>query len=85
MIRGYFFFALFAAWVSAEPATDFTAGVDFGLLKSFEALVATAVEVFSFAGFLVAMIASLGGCGTLTVRANVRAKPGATVLRCDSA
>jgi hypothetical protein len=65
----YFFFALFAAWVRAEPATDFTAGGDFGLLRSFDALLATDWDVFSFAGFLVAMIASFGGCGSVFVSA----------------
>lgn len=39
---------LFGAWVSADAATFFTGAGVFGLLKSFEAMLATLFEVFSF-------------------------------------
>jgi len=39
---------LLGAWVNADAATDFTALVDFESFKSFEALLATDFEVFSF-------------------------------------
>ena len=80
-MSSYFFFALLAAWVSADPATDFTAGDVFGLLKSFDAFVAMEGDVFSFEGFLVAMFASLGGGWTVFVRSNVRAKRATTAGR----
>ena len=80
-MSSYFFFALLAAWVSADPATDFTAGDVFGLLKSFDAFVAMEGDVFSFEGFLVAMFASLGGGWTVFVRSNVRAEAGPTAKR----
>ena len=80
-MSSYFFFALLAAWVSADPATDFTAGDVFGLLKSFDAFVAMEGDVFSFEGFLVAMFASLGGGWKVFVRSNVRVKPAPAVGR----
>lgn len=46
----YFFF-LFAACVSADAATLFTAAGDFGLLRSLDALLATFAEVFSLVCF----------------------------------
>lgn len=55
----YFFLGL--ACVSADPATLFTAGVDFGLLSSFDALLATLGEVCSFGAFFVAIVV-LPGC-----------------------
>ena len=36
------------AWLSAEAATDFCAGVDFGLDRIFDAFEATLDDVFSF-------------------------------------
>ena len=44
----YFFFGLSFAWVNAEAATLFCAGVDFGFASTFAALEATAGLVFSF-------------------------------------
>ncbi|NGR09368.1 hypothetical protein G5B41_17650 [bacterium SGD-2] len=49
----------FGACVSAEAATDFTAFDDFGSRSSFDALVATVLDVFSFGDFRVAMPFSL--------------------------
>lgn len=49
----------FGACVSAEAATDFTAFDDFGSRSSFDALVATALDVLSFGDFRVAMPFSL--------------------------
>jgi hypothetical protein len=43
----FFFLLLFAVWVSADPATDFTLFELFGLLNSLEAVDATDLEVFS--------------------------------------
>ena len=80
-MSSYFFFALSAAWVSADPATDFTASDVFGLLKSCAAFVAMDGDVFSFEGFLVAMFASLGGGWKVFVRSNVRVKPAPTAWR----
>ena len=60
-MSSYFFLGLLAACVKADPATDFTAGVVFGLLRSFAALLATSGDVFSFAGFFVGICASFGG------------------------
>ncbi|GEM_PF-6640656 len=48
MTRDYFFLPLSAACVRADAATDFTALDDFGLLNSFDAVVATLELVFSF-------------------------------------
>ena len=70
-MSSYFFFGRLADCVSAEPATDFTAGGVFGLLKRFDALVATVGDVFSFAGFLAAIFASFGGGWNEFVRSNV--------------
>ena len=49
----YFFFPLLAAWVSADAATLFWGGVDFGLLRIFDALDATDADVFSFLAMMV--------------------------------
>lgn len=67
----YRFFALFAVWVSAEPATDLTDGGDFGLLNNFDAFVATDFEVVSFGVLRVAMKASYGGGCELGLQPNV--------------
>ena len=69
-MSSYFFFALLAACVSAEPATDFTAGEVLGLLRRFDAFVATEGDVFSFVGFFVGICASFGGGGKVFVRSN---------------
>ena len=54
---------LFAAWVNADPATDFAAGVLFGLLNTFAAVDATFGDVCSLDFFVVDMKASLGWVG----------------------
>lgn len=60
MSERYFFPPLrLGACVSADAATDFTAFDDFGLLNSFDAFVATALDVLSFGDFRVAMPLSL--------------------------
>ena len=46
-VRDYFFF-FDEACVRADAATDFAALPEFGLLRIFEALLATLFEVFSF-------------------------------------
>ena len=57
------FLRLFAAWVNADPATDFAAGVLFGLLNTFAAVDATFGDVCSLDFFVVDMKASLGWVG----------------------
>ena len=57
------FLRLFAAWVNADPATDFAAGVLFGLLNTFAAVDATFGNVCSLDFFAVDMKASLGWVG----------------------
>jgi hypothetical protein len=47
LIKFYFFFGLFGVWVKADPATDFIAAVDLGLLKRALAFFATALLVTS--------------------------------------
>ena len=66
------FLRLFAAWVNADPATDFAAGVLFGLLNTFAAVDATFGDVCSLDFFVVDMKASLGWVGNF-VWPNVRA------------
>ena len=80
-MSSYFFFALLAACVSAEPATDFTAGEVLGLLRRFDAFVATEGDVFSFVGFFVGICASFGGGWKVFVRSNVRAEAGPAAKR----
>lgn len=59
MRDAYFFPAFrFGAWVRADAATFFTAGDDFGSLRSLDAVDATLFDVRSFAGFFVAMAGS---------------------------
>ncbi len=58
-MTSYFFFGLFGACVKADAATDFTSLGDFGLRKSWDALLATFFEVCSFAGFFTAAMARL--------------------------
>ena len=50
LLKGYFFFLPFlsGAWVSAEPATDFTFLGVLGFCRSLPAFEATLLEVFSF-------------------------------------
>lgn len=52
-MSSYFFLGLLGACVKAEPATDFCAGVLFGLANCFAAVLATLGEVVSLAGLLV--------------------------------
>jgi hypothetical protein len=53
---GYFFFPLLAAWVRAEAATLFWAGVDLGLLRILDALDATDGDVFSFLDMMACLL-----------------------------
>lgn len=46
----------FTRCVSALPAIDFCAGVDFGLLRAFAAFEPTILLVVSFDGFLVSIV-----------------------------
>jgi hypothetical protein len=59
----YFLRGLFGAWLSAEPATRFTAAGVFGLDNSLPAVLATLLEVCSFGCFLVGMAAPVRGVG----------------------